>query len=488
MKASSLSKALNSDAELLRNVAARRCSVSFTELVMRYERIAYSIALNITCCAMLAEDATQEAMLRVWLSAERFDPDGCARGWILSIVAREALKKVRDRRKAAEKVGRAAQQNASTLQAKEPATEHEELSESIRNGLEGLPELNRQLVVLYYGVGMSQAQIGKSVGLSQRMVGYKLDEALKFLRSRLAQAGFAAAAPALGDAMLAQAVCSGHVPPPNLYANMMDRLDIALAHSATARASASAAAAQGSSMQLWVAACIILAAAAGGWYALLFKEPPVELAKTNATPSNSFAADRPSKKTDLFHRVWNFNDGASSDFIVLANPWQWRREADGVGRMVAQRDEPTNLFIDVDLPRRPFVIHLRAIALGDGLVRNNFLWADQVSVMPHQVWSVNYTFKKKNSRFDLYFFDRFVCYRTEDRTQMLQEYETPYPGNRFIAVMMNFRVQEIEMRELNDQEVADFAFDPQVEIANLKNLKAEISYNHRQFFRNQPEE
>lgn len=458
-----------SDAELISAVAAERCRASFSEILKRYERSAYNIALNITRSAALAEEAAQEAMLRVWLSAQRFDPEGSARGWILGIVAREALKKVRDRRKDAEKVKRAAQMEAPSLRAEEPKVEQKELLATLQKSLEELPELNRQLVALYYGAGMSQAQVGQSVDLSQRMVGYKLEETLKLLRSRLAQAGLAATAPALGGETLAQAVCSGHTPPAHLCASVMSRLDSAVAHAA--KASARVVAAKGPGALLWAAAALTVAAAAGGgWYA--YRHEGASGAPAIAAPESRLA---PAEEGQPFHRVWNFNDGPSSDFFAWANPWEWNRDKDGVGRMIAKKGAPANLLIDVHPPKRPFVIRFRAGNYDSGLIRDNFLWATHDTIPGYKVWSPHYNLREKPS-IELYFFGRYIVHRTDGETWLLHEFEEPYPGDRIAAVISNFRVEEIEMRELSEKEIADFAFDPQAEIARMESIKAQASY------------
>lgn len=474
-----------SDAELLSAVAKVRCRTSFTEIVKRYERPAYNIALNITRSAALAEEAAQEAMLRVWLSAQRFDPEGSARGWILGIVAREALKKVRDRRKDADKVKRAAHLEAASLRTDDPAAEQKELLATLQKGLEELPELNRQLVALYYGAGMSQAQVGQSVDLSQRMVGYKLEETLKLLRSRLAQAGLAAAAPALGSETLAQAVCSGYAPPAHLCSSVLARLDSAVAHAA--EASARVVAAKGSGGLLWAAAAVTVAAAAGGgWYALQESMPddatnaPAVAAPESQPPSGVIAA--PAEEGKPFRRVWNFNDGPSPDFFAWAIPWEWKRESDGVGRMVAKKGEPVNLLIDVQPPKRPFVINFRAKAFSDGLIRDNFLWATGNIIPGYKVWSLHYRITEK-SQIALYFFGRYIVHRTDGQTWLFHEFEVPYPGDRIAAVLSNFRVEEIEIRELMEKEIADFAFDPQAEIARMERLKAEVTYSEPLVFR-----
>ncbi len=456
----------HSDDDLLVAVAHDRCRKAFAELVRRYKRSMYNIARNITQSSALAEEAAQEAMLRVWLSASRFDPKGTARGWILCIVSREALKKVRDRKRADGREKQAAQQDPRLNANEDRSEERTELVGTLQDCIAELPELNRQLVSLYFGAGMTQAQIGASVDLSQRMVGYKIEETLKTLRARLAQAGLAV--PALGGDLIAQAVCSGHPVPAGLGAELMGCIDTAVA-------------AKGSAASVWVTASIMLAVtAAGGWFALRHASVGEDApgVKVEETASVSAKPD-PGKP---FHRVWNFNDGPSNDFFAWANPWKWMREKDGVGRMIAKNGDPTNLLIDVHPPKRPFVIHFRAKGYASGIVRDNFFWTDGKTMPAYKAWMLPQILTHK-SIIALYFFDRYIVHRTDGRTSLLNEFEKAYPGDQLCAVIANFRVEEIEMRELTEKEIADFAFDPRAEIARMEQLKAEVSHYKPLVFR-----
>jgi RNA polymerase sigma-70 factor (ECF subfamily) len=63
----------------------------FSSLYERFGDDAYGLALRLTGNRALADDAFQEAMLRVWRAAPSYRP-GNARAWIFRIVARESLR------------------------------------------------------------------------------------------------------------------------------------------------------------------------------------------------------------------------------------------------------------------------------------------------------------------------------------------------------------------------------------------------------------
>ncbi|MCK6470114.1 MAG: RNA polymerase sigma factor [Planctomycetes bacterium] len=147
------------DAALLVAVATKRNRAAYQELYVRYKRKAYSQARYLAGSNTSADEAFQEGMLRVWIYAKSFKPDGNARAWILRTVAREALKKA----KAARKDDRAKSLDES-IQAPvldAPAghnPEREELFAGLRDGLERLAPGLRRLVLLYYVAGLTQQE------------------------------------------------------------------------------------------------------------------------------------------------------------------------------------------------------------------------------------------------------------------------------------------------------------------------------------------
>src|SRR5262245_40610294 len=87
------------DIDLWKAVAERRDRDAFETLYRRHEQAAYALAFHITRHREEAQEAVQEALVRAWSAAPSFRAEGSVRGWLLRIVARESLRRIRDRRK-----------------------------------------------------------------------------------------------------------------------------------------------------------------------------------------------------------------------------------------------------------------------------------------------------------------------------------------------------------------------------------------------------
>lgn len=87
--------ASRSDCALLSQVASGDHE-AFAALYDRLGGAAYGLARRVVSNPALADEATQEAFLNVWLTAATFDPSrGTARAWIMTIVHRRAVDTVR---------------------------------------------------------------------------------------------------------------------------------------------------------------------------------------------------------------------------------------------------------------------------------------------------------------------------------------------------------------------------------------------------------
>lgn len=86
-----------SDAELLRLVAGGS-EVAFVALWARSGAAVYSVCRRILVDPDSAEDAAQEAFVRIWRNARQFDPRrGSAAGWMYTIARNSALNLARIR-------------------------------------------------------------------------------------------------------------------------------------------------------------------------------------------------------------------------------------------------------------------------------------------------------------------------------------------------------------------------------------------------------
>lgn len=325
------------DAALLAAIAERRDREAFSELYARYEQPAYNLARHLTGNADRASEAVQEAMLRVWTRAPNFQADGNARGWILRIVARESLRTARKRRAETAEEGHDMDQHAQGIRggaAGATKLAQDEELDALRRSLDRLPDAYRRIVALYYGAGMSQREIGEELDVSQRTVSSQLDEALKRLRSMLTHAGVAAAAPLLGSETLFSALSTGHVPPAGMGEATLARLSDAPVGPASRALSRKAAAASGSSA-LWIAGALALvAAAAGGWWALHGTATPKAetrtARKTEALKTgDEIAAIAPPHEEPGLIGHWTFEKGPPEGFEIVRGEWNWQAPKNG---------------------------------------------------------------------------------------------------------------------------------------------------------------
>ncbi len=216
---------LKIDAALLQQVASGD-QTAFAELFNRYKRIGYHLAFHITNNRTGAEEAIQEAMLRVWKSASNFKADGNPRGWIMRTISREALKWLRSKRRHQSNVELDEELDALPIQTGPTDTaERRELLSGIKSCLSQLPAGSQRLLTLYFLSGLTQTEIGKALSLSQRTVSFKIEEALKQIRGRLKKNGYAAALPLLATRHILEAFELDTNVPTGLSENLLQALN-----------------------------------------------------------------------------------------------------------------------------------------------------------------------------------------------------------------------------------------------------------------------
>ncbi|MYG81926.1 MAG: sigma-70 family RNA polymerase sigma factor [Gemmatimonadetes bacterium] len=173
-----------SDAEL---VAQARCGdrESFGELVRRYQRPAYSVALSVTGKHQDAEDAVQESFM---VALQRLDdcrnPDRFA-GWLLAIVRNRSRNLIRRENL---RSGDEIPVSASTrLPGPDRMADISALRGRLKEALNTLPELQREIVLLHDLEGWKHDEISERIGIPSGTVRSHLHFARKALRARLAE-------------------------------------------------------------------------------------------------------------------------------------------------------------------------------------------------------------------------------------------------------------------------------------------------------------
>lgn len=244
-------------------------------LVARHWAAAYHLALPLTGGdPAAAEDAAQDAFVRVLEHAGRFDPRRAFRPWLLRIVRNVALDQRRARVRRARHEARAPE--ASRTLAVDPALAEERAR--VQALVAGLPHDLRDALCVRYVGGLSLAEAAEALECPEGTVSSRVRRGLEALREALGPAAASLVPDALG------AIRELAVPP----APALEGLRAGVAATTAASGAAKAAVAT-APLRLALAAVPLLLVAAGGAAALLRPEeapPPVQAAVVAAAPAS----------------------------------------------------------------------------------------------------------------------------------------------------------------------------------------------------------
>ncbi|HSS95036.1 MAG TPA: sigma-70 family RNA polymerase sigma factor [Candidatus Dormibacteraeota bacterium] len=157
------------------------------ELYDRYGGLAYAVAMRVLGDPGRAEDAVQEAFLKVWTNAGSFDPKkGSLRTWLITAVRNRSIDYLR---------GRGAHERQELDLQPELAESHSsdpwhEVSLSlerlaVRSAVGSLPSEQRQAVQLAYFGGYSQTEIAAMTHVPLSTVKGRMRLALEKMNSYL---------------------------------------------------------------------------------------------------------------------------------------------------------------------------------------------------------------------------------------------------------------------------------------------------------------
>ena len=149
--------------EVLMARVARGDERAFQTLARRHLSAMLGLARRILGNAADAEDVAQEAMLRVWTNAPRWQPLALYRTWLTRIVVNLCL----DRKRRAPWVAlEAAGEIVDTAPGAGEKAEYDERERLVVAAIGGLPDRQRTAIVLTYGDGMSNAQVAEILDTS----------------------------------------------------------------------------------------------------------------------------------------------------------------------------------------------------------------------------------------------------------------------------------------------------------------------------------
>jgi RNA polymerase sigma factor (sigma-70 family) len=169
-----------SDESLIAGVALRDAD-AITAFVRRFQPRVYGLALRLVDDSGLAEEVAQDAFMRAWQHAARYDPRrGRVSTWLLTITHHLSVDAVRLRRDSPVDPER-----LTVLLVNKPADPEYEGTEQLRAGLRALPVDQARLVVLAVGYGVTAREIADREGIPLGTAKTRIRRGLARLRQDL---------------------------------------------------------------------------------------------------------------------------------------------------------------------------------------------------------------------------------------------------------------------------------------------------------------
>jgi RNA polymerase sigma-70 factor, ECF subfamily len=155
-------------------------STAFSALVNAHLSASLGTARRMLGDAAEAEDVAQEAMLRLWRNAATLElGPGGLRPWLRRVVSNLSIDRIRASRKTSV-VADVPEQPVAANQSS--GMESADLARRVQAALAGLPERQRQALVLFHFEGLSQIEVGQSLGVSDEAVESLLARARRALK------------------------------------------------------------------------------------------------------------------------------------------------------------------------------------------------------------------------------------------------------------------------------------------------------------------
>ena len=166
---------------------------AYRDLISRYRRQVYSLALRMMRSAEDAEDVTQETFVRMFRALERYDPTRPFGAWIQTIASRLCIDHLRRRRfRPVSLFQHDAQSDEEyMIEVEDPGpgpevlTQHQEESTRADALIESLPEHYRIVVVLRHVQDLSYEEIAEALKLPIGTVKARIHRAREILKGRI---------------------------------------------------------------------------------------------------------------------------------------------------------------------------------------------------------------------------------------------------------------------------------------------------------------
>lgn len=164
-------------------------------LYVRYQTPVYSLAMFMLKQPALAEEATQDIFLNIWLKASSFNSErGQPKAWIMSVAHHKIVDVIRSRRRTIINTDPADYETLDLLPASGASTEAQVEQtldrERIMRALATIPEAQREVIMLAYFGGYSQSEMAERLDQPLGTVKTRVRLAMQKLRLALENDGY----------------------------------------------------------------------------------------------------------------------------------------------------------------------------------------------------------------------------------------------------------------------------------------------------------
>jgi RNA polymerase sigma-70 factor (ECF subfamily) len=159
-------------------------------LYTKYASSVYSLAMFMLKQEALAEEATQDVFLNIWLKASSYKSDrGEPKAWIMSVAHHKIIDMIRSQRRGAAVTDQGAYDTLEFLPSSRISTEEEVETKLDRDrimaALATLPPEQRQVILLGYFEGYSQSEMATTLQQPLGTVKTRVRLAMRKLKSVL---------------------------------------------------------------------------------------------------------------------------------------------------------------------------------------------------------------------------------------------------------------------------------------------------------------
>lgn len=177
----------------------RRCLAgderAYRDLVERFERPVFSLALRMVRRVEDAEDLTQETFVRMFRALDRYDPTRPFPAWLFTIATRLCIDHLRRKRLAPISLTQVGPEDDEeyTIEVADPGlgpeltTSHAEEERRTRDLIDSLPPHYRIVVLLRHQQDLSYDEIAEALHLPLGTVKARIHRAREILKQRIAK-------------------------------------------------------------------------------------------------------------------------------------------------------------------------------------------------------------------------------------------------------------------------------------------------------------